>query len=109
MLLWLTQHNQIPEGSWCVLAGDPQQGLEGGHRRVAPVTAEDKLGQIALEISGFNSMMRPVEPGAQLAEHAMNLRSDLMGSLGGTDHSHSLCVTHQGLVGITRPAICSHR
>ena len=101
MLLRLTQHNQIPEGSWRFLGRDPQQGLEGGHRRVAPVEAKDKLVQIALEIPGFNPMMRTVEPGFQIAENAVDIRSDPMGSLGGTNHSHSMVVTHQGFVGIT--------
>ena len=43
-------------------------------------------------------MMRTVESGFQIAERALEMRGDLMGSLGGTDHSHSMCVTHQGLV-----------
>ena len=30
-------------------------------------------------------MMRTIEPGFQIAEHAVDMRSDLMGSLGGMD------------------------
>lgn len=61
---------------------------------MAPVEAENTLVQIAREIPGFNSMMRTVEPGVQITEHSVDMRSDLMGSLGGMNHSYSMDVTH---------------
>ena len=42
-----------------------------------------KLVQIVLEIPRVNPMMCPVEQGFKIAEHAVDMRSDPMGSLGG--------------------------
>ncbi len=68
MLLRLTPVDQFGQSERRFLGRDPQQGLEGRHRRVAPVEAKDQLLQIALEILWLNAVMRSVEPGLEVAK-----------------------------------------
>lgn len=82
MLLRSTQHNPIPERERCFLARDPHAGSGKRPSACWPVEAEEQLVQIALEIRELNSIIRAVSQAFRIAEQAVDMRSDLMGSLG---------------------------
>ena len=78
------------------LGRDSPQGLKGGHRRVAPVEAKDQLVHIARKMLGRNTVMRSVQPGREMAEHAVDVGNASRGLAGITDDADMMCVRFQG-------------
>ena len=76
---------------------------------MASVDAKDKLVQIALEIRRLNAGMRSVEPGLEVANDSVDMRSNSMRSFGSADNPNAMCVANQGRIRIPTPAISSKR
>ncbi len=74
---------------------------------MAPVEAKDTLVQIALEILRLNAVMRSVEPGFEVAQGSVDVRSNPMRSFRSADDPNVMCVADQGRIRISAPAIGS--
>ena len=81
--------------------------MKRSHRRLAPVEAENKLVQIALEILWLNTVMRAIEPRLEVAEDPVDMWRNFVRSLRCPNNAHAMLVPHQRRVGIPAPAIGS--
>src|SRR5262245_66526049 len=57
-----------------MLTGEPEQRLEGSHRRTAPVEAEDKLVQIVRQVFLAHTAMSAPDPRLQMSKDPMDPR-----------------------------------
>ena len=58
------------------LGSDPKQGLESSHGRPPAVESEHELVEIGLQLALGDAPIRALEPGLQVADHAVGARQD---------------------------------
>ena len=67
-------------GSGLMHGGEPEQRLEGGHRRATPIEAEGKFVQVDLEVGV--TKVGASQPGLQVPEDPVDTREQLFGTAG---------------------------
>jgi hypothetical protein len=60
--------------------GEPEQRLEGGHRRAPAIEAEGELVQVDLEVGMTNTVVGTDQPGLQVAEDPVDAGQELLGA-----------------------------
>lgn len=60
-----------------ILAGQPEEGLEGGHWGSTPIEAEDELVDVVWQVIGADPVMGVFEPSLEVREGAVDVRQVL--------------------------------
>src|SRR6266849_1197820 len=85
--------------------GEPQQGLERGHRGAPAVEPKGELVQVGLEVIVTDAVMGAPQPGLEVAKDSVDVRQELRRPLGGALGAGAMPVAHVRQRRVSPPAI----